>query len=209
MDWQINDNKRKMKIIGFRYVAMMINDKWNYRLLKHCYNDKQKMKIIGFWYIALMDWQVNDPKWKLSASESSLLPGTPIDWQLKIVSFLIFITSRLSSISNWNRMNSTGFFICHHFTHRSIDWKKRVLPWKYAHALCCPVQTSFPLNLLCVRILFQNASSQICYRFFSLHSVCNNHLCTGTSLITCTRLLLNVSGFLGFRPRFSELLIQK
>ena len=69
----------------------------------------------------------------------------------KLSTSLCFALSRArkhSSTNSQNRIRRHNFQL-QSFTCQSLAWKKRGLPWKIAHVLCCPVKLSVLSNLLC------------------------------------------------------------
>ena len=76
------------------------------------------------------------------------------------------VTSRHSTTNNSNRI-SKQFLFSFVIIYLSVRCFEKEVSQKMCTFLFCPLKISIPFNLLCVWILFQNASSHSCFRFFS------------------------------------------
>ena len=80
-----------------------------------------------------------EEEWKLWGRWQSCQPACVLHWAGP---------EKHSSTNHQNRIRRHNFQL-QSLTCQSIAWKKKGLPWKIAHILCCPVKLNVPSNLLC------------------------------------------------------------
>ena len=97
-------------------------------------------------FFQALDWQVNNDKWKIV--------------------YLFCFSYWRSSISR-----QLSFFIVYFIVYLSVHCLEKGGCLCDLHILHCLMKISILFNLLCVWILFQNASSQLCFRVFDFLNI--------------------------------------